>query len=264
VTATLVDSHAHLQHKMYDSDQAAVIERAVAAGLAWILDVGNDVAAARVTVAFAQANPGIRAAVGIHPHYANQWSKDTEQELAALLTQKQVVALGEVGLDYHYEYSPREQQLTAFAAQLELAVALAMPVLIHARAADADVLRMLQAVPGLRGVWHCFWSDAATAAAALDLGFYIGVGGPVTFKNDGGLRSALAQVPLERILLETDAPYLAPSPVRGRRNEPAYVAHIAAALAESRGCSVDEVGAITTANAENLFGRPDNYLPGKG
>lgn len=253
----LVDTHAHLQHEAYGGAAESVLARAHANGIEWVVNVANDLAAADAALAFSQAHPDVKVAIGLHPHNAQDWSAAAGERLAELLKSPAVVALGEIGLDYHYDFSPRSRQLEAFAAQLQLAAAHDLPVVIHARESERDVLRLLQQAAPLKGVWHCFWGDAAAAAAAVDMGLYIGVGGPVTFKNDGGLREVLAGVSLQNLVLETDAPYLAPAPVRGRQNEPAFVAYVAAALAVVQGCSVDEVAAATSANAEKLFGKPD-------
>jgi TatD DNase family protein len=191
----------------------------------------------------------------VHPHDAVSWNEQTAAQLQELLEQPQVLAVGETGLDYHYEFSSRDKQVEAFRAQLQLSLEYDKPVVIHNREADADVLAVLAEfkTKPVRGVFHCFWSDRLMADAVLAAGFYLGVGGAITFSSARDLRAVISQVPLERLLLETDAPYLAPTPYRGKRNEPAYVVRVAQALAELHQTSVEHVAEVTSANAAQLF-----------
>ncbi len=249
----MIDTHAHLQHPAFAADREAVLTAARAAGVALVVDVADDLPSAREAMAFALKVSGVRVAVGIHPHKAQTWNEAAAAELAALCRHPLVAAVGEIGLDYHYEYSPRRQQAAAFREQLVLAAAADLPVIVHVREAEEDALAILREAPPVRGVWHCFWSTAARARSALELGLYIGVGGSLTFRNAAELRQVIAQLPLERLLLETDAPYLAPAPHRGRRNEPAFVRHVAEALAQTHGGDLEQVARITTQNALALF-----------
>lgn len=265
MTAVLVDTHAHLEDARFDPDREAVLERAALAGVRTVLTCGSDLASSRQAVELArQFGPAaagrarVVAAVGIHPHEAAQ-VEDVPQALAALremARQPGVVAIGEIGLDYHYDFAPRPRQRELFLRQLELAGQLGLPVVVHTREAVDDVLELMQAAGICRGVLHAFAGTPQQARWAIELGLYLGAGGMLTFRNAQSLRSTLQQVPLERLLLETDAPYLAPVPYRGRRNEPAYVAEVARQLAELLGLPVEELARLTTANARRLFG-PD-------
>jgi TatD DNase family protein len=249
----VVDTHAHLSSEAFAADRDAILAAASSAGVTWVLNVADDLQTARHAAAWTTTSSGVYAAVGIHPHAAIEWSPQAEMELHGLLDQPKVVAVGEIGLDYHYDYCPRDQQRTAFTGQLRLAQEMNMPVVIHNRNADIDTLTDLSKYKGLRGVMHCFWSTWETATVALEMGLYIGVGGPLTFTNTGALREVIRQVPLERIVLETDSPYLAPKPYRGKRNEPAFVTRVAVYLAELLGVTPELVAEVTTRNAENLF-----------
>lgn len=264
----LVDSHAHLDGRAYDEDREATIDRAVAAGVAAIVTCGGDLTSSAAAVALAASHGTLWAAVGVHPHEARHvWTADPAErvdeaaiaQLARLAGRPRVVAIGEIGLDYHYDLSPREAQRAVLARQLALAVELEMPVILHSRESDADlraiVDRAIAAAAGpLRGVLHCFLSDREMAAWALERGLYLGVAGPITFKNAEGLRAVVRDVPLDRLLIETDSPYLAPHPRRGRRNEPAYVAHVAEGLAGVLGIAPEELARRTHDNAFRLFG----------
>lgn len=251
----VVDSHCHLADPQFADDRPAVVERAVQAGLAGLLVVGDDLESSRAAVELAQAlsageggarkegAPALRAwaAVGVHPHEVAQAPADWLQQVAELARQPCVAAIGEIGLDYHYDYSPRPLQKEAFARQLELARELGLPVVVHDREAHGDTLALLQDEARRRpdgqvaGVMHCFSGSWELAQACLRLGMYISAAGSVTFRNARRLQEVFRQVPLERLLVETDSPYLAPEPWRGRRNEPAFVAEVARFLARLRG-----------------------------
>lgn len=264
----LFDSHAHLSAPQFDADRAEVIARARSAGVTRLLTCGSDLPSSRQEAALAAAHDGIYAAVGVHGHEAHSAVRDDGTEhaetrpeeavfaaLAELAAGPAVVAIGEIGLDYHYCFSPPEAQRAVLARQLALAVALDLPVILHNRESDEDMHALVDAAPtGLRGVLHCFLADASMAQWALDRGFYIGVAGPITFKNVRHLPAIVQQVPLERLLIETDCPYLAPHPKRGRRNEPAYVRYVAERLADILDISPDELAQRTTENACRLFG----------
>ena len=264
----LIDSHAHLDDGQFASDLDAVLSRAREAGVSRIVTVGADIASCESAVALANRNPGfVFAAVGIHPHEAGIAAPAALERLEELARGPGVVAIGETGLDYHYGRSIREEQKAAFQSHIRLALKLDLPIVIHCRDAYADCLAILdryrQSDPpdsrqeGLRGVAHCFSGSVDDAQRLLEIGFMISFAGPLTFPNARNLREVARHVPLDRVLVETDSPYLAPQPVRGRRNEPAFVAHVAAALAELHDISAPEAGDITAANAESLFGLCD-------
>ena len=254
-----VDSHAHLDDRRYEADLLQVVQRAMRAGVTTIVNIGADLASSRASVELAEAYPGIHAAVGVHPHDAAAVDRAALDELRRLAQHPRVVAIGEIGLDYYRDLSPRPQQREAFMAQLDLAAALGKPVVIHDRDAHEETVGLLAewvrggGTPRV-GVMHCFSGDLNLAQRVLDLGFYIGIDGPVTFANARRLLELARQVPLDRLLLETDCPYLTPHPHRGRRNEPAYVPLIAQRIAEIRDASLVLIAAATSANAARLFG----------
>jgi TatD DNase family protein len=256
----MIDSHCHLAGEEFVEDLDAVVARATAVGLQGalcILDAGNRVERDRVAGLRARW-PALRFAAGVHPHQAaTVGDPDAVEALVrGALADAAACAIGEVGLDYHYEFAPRDVQRAVFGRQVHLARLLALPLVIHTREADADTVAVLQAEGGgeVRGVLHCFTGDAALAGEALALGFHVSFSGIVTFPRAGSLREVAASVPRERVLIETDSPYLAPVPHRGRRNEPAWVVHVAQTLAEVWGTPVDEVLRQTTANFAELFG----------
>lgn len=249
----VVDTHAHLCSEAFAEDREQVWVDARAAGVKWVLNVADSLTTSLATARAAAHDTGMYATAGVHPHEAGSWDEDTKQQLLEILTREEVVAVGEIGLDYHYDFAPRDLQREVFRAQLSLAKNLSLPVVVHNREADVDTMALLTGATPLSGVLHCFWSDECTAREAIELGYYIGVGGPITFGNTADLRTVLQKVPLQRIVLETDSPYLAPKPFRGRRNEPAYVVKVAEALAELHGKSVEYVARQTTENAETLF-----------
>jgi TatD DNase family protein len=264
VNITLCDTHCHLDLEAFDSDRIEVIERARQADITRILDPGVDQLSSQAAIRLAEKYIEIYAAVGIHPNEdINPGSlPDWLEELAS--THKKVVAIGEIGLDYYRERTPREDQLKLFGEQLQLAHKLELPVIIHNRQASADLLAILEewhtdlvaaASPlvGRAGVMHSFSADVQTADRALELGFFIGITGPVTFRNSEELWRVVAGLPLERLLLETDAPFLAPHPHRGRRNEPSYLRYTAEKIALIRNQPLPEVVEVTSANARRLF-----------
>jgi TatD DNase family protein len=257
----LIDSHAHIDGEGFDADRDDVVARARAAGVRAILNVGTgDPHAGNLerAVAVAEKYEGVYAAVGVHPHDARLYDQAAERRLLEIVRRgPPVVAWGEIGLDYHYDNSPREVQREVFAAQLRLARAQNLPVIIHSREADEDtalILRREWADAQVGGVMHCFGGGAALAEAALELGFMISFAGNVTFKKAENLREVAHTIPLGRLLVETDCPFLAPVPLRGRRNEPAFVVETARFLAELRGVGVEEFGRVTSENFERLFG----------
>ncbi|MBI3328190.1 MAG: TatD family hydrolase [Nitrospinae bacterium] len=263
----MVDSHAHLDMPHFDPDRDAVIERAQQAGITHILTLGVDGESSQRAVALAQQYAEVYAAVGIHPHEAQHATPEIYKSLVVLAREREanrIIAWGEIGLDYHYHHSPPDVQRREFRRQIRLARELDLPVCIHSREAHEDVLGILQEemAADVGVVMHCFSGDERIAQAALDLGCYISFAGPVTFRNARKLPAVVPLIPPERLLIETDAPYLSPHPWRGRehRNEPARVAFVAARVAELRHISVEELGQIVTRNFKTLFSLP----PGGG
>jgi len=236
----------------FDSDLDAVLERAQAADVGHVVVIGATLTESDRAVALARSRPGLSATAGVHPHVAQDWSADAAARLRDLLTLPEVVALGETGLDYHYDHSPREAQRRAFAAHLDLAAWTGKPVVVHARAADDDVAAMLAGAPSAV-VLHSFSSGPKVFEAGMAIGAYFSFSGMITFKNWNSAVS-LTDYPPDRLLVETDAPYLAPEPHRGRRNEPAFVREVAAMLAQARGESLAALAQRTTDNAQRLFG----------
>jgi TatD DNase family protein len=257
---TYIDTHAHLDQQEFDDDRRGVIARARRAGVEHIQCVGVTAASSESAVELAQSHPEIFAAVGIHPNSAAESQGDDWDRVLALLARPRVVAIGETGLDRHWDFTPWEQQKEYFDRHLRLAQQRDLPVIIHCREAEADVLAMLREAAArgpLRGVIHAFSGDAAMAAECLELGLYVGFAGNVTYSNRKfqPLRAAAAGIPRDRLLLETDSPYLVPHPFRGKRdrNEPSLVLLTAQALADLRGQDLAELAADTTANARELF-----------
>jgi TatD DNase family protein len=251
----LIDTHCHLADPAYAPDLPEVLERAWAAGVGRIIVIGETIERAEAALAMVAAEPRVVAAAGIHPHDAHGWSPDSESWLRELLRDPGVVALGETGLDYHYDHSPRSLQHRAFEAQLALAQEAGKPVIIHAREADEDVAAILGAHPDVIAVLHSFSSGMALLRAGLVLRHYVSFSGMVTFKN-WQLDDAILETPMDRLLLETDGPYLAPMPYRGKRNEPAYVRYVAERVAAVRNMPVDELIRITGQNAGRVFQLP--------
>jgi TatD DNase family protein len=255
-----VDSHAHIDGEEFDADRDEVVGRAREAGVRAILNVGTgDPHGGNFerAVAVAEKYEGVYAAVGVHPHDAKLYDEAAERLILGFVRGRRVVAVGEIGLDYHYDNSPRGVQREVFAKQLRLAREEGLPVIIHSRDADEETLEILRAeYAGAErgGVMHCFGGGPALAEGALALGFYISFAGNVTFKKADALREVALNIPLSRLLVETDCPYLAPVPHRGHRNEPSYVAATARVLAELRGVTHEELGRTTSENFSRLFG----------
>jgi TatD DNase family protein len=256
----MIDSHCHIAGQEFEADLADVVRRAVDAGVTsalCVLSAGDRAEAARAA-RLRDAWPGVRFAVGVHPHNAGHFAGKVDEAVAlvrAESTRNGACAIGEVGLDYHYDFSPRDVQQEIFRAQIGLARELGLPIVIHTREATEDTFRILDEAAGdVRGVFHCFTGDTAMARSALGIGFYVSFAGIVTFPKAAGLRKAAALVPDERLLAETDAPYLAPVPFRGKRNEPAHVARVVEALAEARGVTVPHAAEATRRAFHALFG----------
>jgi TatD DNase family protein len=251
----LIDSHAHLDFPQFDDDRDVVIARAREAGLTAIVNIGTNLASSRASIALADEYDFIYATVGIHPHDAETANQETIDELRRLAHHPKVVAIGEIGLDYYRDYSPRSAQRQAFRDQLALASALERPVVIHSRDAHSEVFATLHEWEGT-GVLHTYAAGLERLEEAVEMGFSIGISGPVTFSGADHLRAVAKEVPLDRLLVETDCPYLTPVPHRGRRNEPAYVKHVAEAIAETRDESIDRIAGMTTENTRRLFKLP--------
>ena len=252
---TLVDTHCHLDLEEFDADREAVIERALAAGVGRILIPSTDLASARRAIELADRYSPVYVAIGVHPNSADKFSPGSLSEFRMLAAHPKVVGIGEIGIDLFWKKFDAEHQARVFRRQIELANEMNRPIIVHDRDAHAAVMEALHATPPTAGaVLHAFSGDWAMAEAALALGFYLGVDGPLTYKKSTGLRELFARVPLERILIETDAPYLTPHPHRGKRNEPAYVRLVAEALAAARAQPFETIAAATTRNAARFFG----------
>jgi TatD DNase family protein len=255
----LIDTHCHLNHEQFHTDLPEVIARARAAGVECMIVVGFDLPSSKEAVRLAEHFPTLYAAIGIHPHEAKTYHDNVTECLMTLSQHPKVVAIGEIGLDYHYEFSSRRAQKEAFRAQRALAVAVKLPIIIHCREAYSDVLDELAqgGVNLVSGVMHCWTGTAQEADRALALGLYLGFGGMLTFKNAEAIRQIAASTPRNRLLIETDAPYLAPIPYRGKRNEPAHIRLIAQKLAQLHAVSLEEMERETMKNARTLFGKID-------
>ena len=253
----LVDTHAHLDDRQFSDDRVEAIQRSLAADVCYIITVGTDLDSSRAAVALAHKHASVYAAVGVHPHDATQVGPEVLERLRQHAGNDKVVAIGEIGLDFYRNLSPHDRQREAMVAQLELARHLNKPVIIHDRDAHAETMTILREKGrSWRGVLHCFSGDREMAREAIRMGFYISFAGPVTFANARRLQELARELPLERILIETDAPYLAPQPMRGKRNEPAYVRWVAAKIAGLREMPLERVAEVTTENARQLFGLP--------
>jgi TatD DNase family protein len=247
----LIDTHAHLDASDYAQDRAAVIARAYGERIG-VISVGADLSSSRQALGLAARHRALWPAVGVHPHDAKTLDPQALKALERLAGDG-AVAIGEIGLDYYRDLSPHSAQRQAFADQLDLARSLDLPVIIHNRESTKDLVAILRKHPPRRGVVHSFLGDRALAETFLALGLHLGIGGPLTFKRNEPLREAVKTAPLDRLLVETDCPYLTPVPHRGKRNEPAYVRYVAEAIAALRGESFLEIAAVTTRNASALF-----------
>ncbi len=260
----LFDSHVHLSSPRFADDLDAVLKRAQSAGVARLLSCATDLKTSAAELQIARRSTGVVVAVGIHPHEARvvargdpcsfEIDERSIDHLRHLAMESKVVAIGEIGLDYHYDFSPRAVQRAVFYRQLQMAQELELPVVIHSREADQDMIQVLtRFLEPLRGVMHCFLGERELLDVALDRGLYVGVAGPVTFRRMEDLHRLLRRVPIDRLLIETDAPFLAPHPYRGKRNEPAWVRYVAEELSRVLGLSTDKVERQTFANACRLF-----------
>lgn len=258
MTATLVDSHCHLDFPDFAQERAAVVERAVAAGVSHMVTISTRVRRFGEVLSIAEEFENVFCSVGTHPHNAAEELDITAEDLVRLSEHPKVIAIGEAGLDYHYDKSPRAAQMEGFRAHIEAARRTGLPLVIHARSADDDIAMVLEEESGKGAfpfVLHCFSSGRELARVGVRLGGYVSFSGILTFRSSTDIRSIAAEVPPERLLVETDAPYLAPVPLRGRRNEPSYVVNTASVLAEVIGVTDDQVREITTANFLRLFSK---------
>ncbi len=252
----LIDSHCHLDFADFDDDRPAMLARARAADVGLMLTISTKLSHAAKIIALAEAHDDVLCTIGIHPHEADKEPPTTAAALVKLASHPKVIGIGETGLDYFYENSPKQAQQDNFRKHIEACRETGLPLIVHTRDADEDTCNILEdemAKGAFPGLIHCFTAGEALAKRALDIGFYISVSGIATFKNAQDIRDVLAQVPQERLLVETDAPFLAPVPHRGARNEPSFVTHIAAQLAEIKNISPEEVAVATTANFFRLF-----------
>lgn len=252
----LIDTHAHLDEQAFDVDRDEVLQRAVEAGVEHILTVGINVATSRAAVELAEQYEMISAVVGIQPNYVAEMQPGDWEAIEELATHPQVVGIGETGLDRYWDYAPIDLQQQYFDLHLELSRRINKPFVVHCREAEADVVEQLRRASAngpLNGVMHSFCGDAEVATVCLEMGLHISFAGMVTFKKNDALRAAASQVPHNRLLVETDAPYLSPVPLRGKRNEPANVVHTTKCISEAAGLSLDELARLTTANARRLF-----------
>jgi TatD DNase family protein len=255
----LIDTHCHLADQAYAPDLSDVLERAWSSGVEGVVVIGESRERAEAALVMVAAEPRLVATAGIHPHDAHGWSPEAEEWLRGFIRDPRVVAVGEIGLDFHYDHSPRSLQHRAFEAQLALAADAGKPAIIHAREADEDVAAILAAHPDVPAILHSFSSGMALLRAALVLRHYVSFSGMVTFKN-WRLDDAILETPIDRLLLETDGPYLAPVPQRGKRNEPAFVRHVAERVAAVRKLPLEELIRVTGENARRVFQLSDSDL----
>ena len=247
----LVDTHCHLDNEKFDEDRLEVIER-IKENLEFCVNIGYDLASSKKSLELAKEYDFIYAVIGVHPIDIAEYSEEVEKELEILGKNPKVVAIGEIGLDYHWMTEPKEVQQERFKKQLELAERLNKPVVIHTRDAMEDTVNILKEYPNITGVIHCYPGSLETAKQLVDR-FYLGIGGTLTFKNSKKAVEVVKDIPLDRIVIETDCPYLTPEPFRGKRNEPIYVEYVAKKIAEIKEISVEDVTKITTENAKKLY-----------
>ena len=249
----LFDTQAHLDDRALDADRETLLCRLCEKGVSLVMNPGCSLESSKNAIALAEKYPFVYAAVGSHPDAADEVNDAVIEEYRTLCRHPKVKAIGEIGIDYHYEDIPRQLQLKAFRMQLELAREVKLPVIVHEREAHEDGMALVREFPDVTGVFHCYSGSAEMARQLVDLGWYIGFTGVLTFKNARKAVETAASIPLERIVLETDCPYMAPEPYRGKRNDPGYLFRMAEKLAEIRGISVEKVHAITTENGKRLY-----------
>ena len=251
----LIDSHAHLDMKQFDSDRDQVIDRALSADVRHIITVGIDIISSRNAVKLAAHYPSIFATAGVHPHNADNANKDDFEQIALIAQHKKIIAVGEIGLDFFRNRSARQKQIEVFTQQLAIAISLDLPVVIHDREAHTETVNILSSFQrnGLHGMIHCFSGDYKLANTFIKMGYYISIPGTVTFNNASQIQDVVRKVPINKLFLETDAPFLAPTPYRGKRNEPSYIIHTAQKIAKLRGISFEELSYQTSKNVCQLF-----------
>lgn len=249
----LIDTHIHLDDECYNRDRDAVIARAREEGVDYLIVVASDLESSKRCIELTEEFDSLYAIVGIHPHEAKTVDENTYSKLKELAKNKRVVAIGEIGLDYHYDHSPREAQREVFRNQIRLAKELRLPIIIHHREALSDTIEMVREEGIREGVFHCFSGCLKEAEEVISLGFYVSIAGPVTFKNAKRLQELVKELPLDKLLIETDSPYLSPHPFRGKRNEPAYLKYTAEKIAELRDLKFNKIAYATTENAKRLF-----------
>lgn len=252
---TFIDSHAHYEHSRFDSDRDVLLGALPHGDVEIIINVGCDIQSSQESIDLANKYAQVYATAGVHPHEAKTLTDSNLEIIKEMCKHDKVVAFGEIGLDFHYDFSPRDVQRKWFTAQLMAAHEVDMPVAIHSREAGQEVFDTISKSPVRKGVIHCFSGDARLACAYVEMGFYIGIGGVVTYDKTGQLQSVVDSIPLDRILLETDAPYLTPAPYRGKRNESQYLSYVVDAIAKIKNISADDVCNQTTQNVRKLFPR---------
>ena len=260
MTLNLIDTHCHLDFDRFDDDRTAMIERALAAGISTMIVPAVDLQNCPRVIKLTEQYDSVYCAVGVHPNSTADWQSGHIDVIRDFAQHDKVVAIGEIGVDYYWDKSPKAVQHQAFAEQMVLADELDLPIIVHNREASADILELMATSPLVgkpnAGVMHSFSAPKSAAERALELGFHLGFTGPLTYKRADDLRAIAARVPLDRIVLETDAPYLSPQRKRGKRNEPAYVVDVADRMSALHGVSIEEIGRITTENAKRLFNLP--------
>ncbi|MBI4688291.1 MAG: YchF/TatD family DNA exonuclease [Nitrospirae bacterium] len=250
----LIDTHCHLEMKEFDKDRDEAIKRAKDAGIEYVINISSDIESNLKNLALIAKHPNIYCSIGVHPHDAKTLTEEVYAKIREWAKNPKVVAIGEIGLDYHYLHSQQDIQIRAFKRQIDIARDCGLPVIVHSREAKEDTMRILKEdAAGIKGVLHCFSGDMDMAKEAMNMGFYIPIAGPVTFKKAEGLKEIARLIPDEYLLIETDAPFLSPVPMRGKRNEPAFLRHTAQAIAELRGVTLSDIGRITTLNVRKLF-----------
>jgi len=251
-----IDTHSHLFYPNFEDDLDDVIQRAKDSGVDFILVPATDLATAKEVINLIEKYDMIYGAVGIHPHETKDWEPSLLNEIESLTSHKKIVAIGEIGLDYFYDYSPKEKQIKAFKSQIDLALKIDLPIIVHNRDSDKDMMEIINSYggSGLKAQFHCFNGSLNDAKDLMQMGYMISFTGNITFKKADELREVLKNVRIDQLLLETDSPFLTPVPFRGKRNEPAYVKYIAEQVAEAHEISIEEVGRITSFNAFRFFG----------
>lgn len=251
----LIDSHAHLDDERFDRDRDELIKSLGKNGISTVINIGADLPSSIKSVKLSEQYDNIYAAVGVHPHSASEMDEGTIEVLKAFSSREKVVAIGEIGLDYYYDNSPRDVQRIWFKRQMKLAKEVNLPIVVHSREANQETFDMIKAESDgkLTGVIHCYSGSVELMKEYIKLGYYISLGGPVTFKNAKTPKEVAKVVPIDRLLVETDSPYLTPEPHRGKRNEPLYVRHVAAMIAELRGMTIEELARATSENTKRLF-----------